>query len=729
MRILIITATYPPTINGVSVSANNLYVELKKRGHEVLVMAPKNGTLKDKKDIYRYPSSKNPLYPQYPIPLLIYNDMIFDKIKAFKPNIIHVHHPGHIGYFAKIISERLSIPLIFTYHTRYGDYAKKYFRFLTKDLKKILIESPISGLCNYSTCVLVPSKSMVSTVKKLGVNSEIQYIPTIPNDLDHNLPSKNKCRKIISLSKSKNILLYVGRLSNEKEVNILIDSMKYLNKRFRLIICGDGPSKNDLINLTNKLGLEKSVSFVGNIDRTLLPYYYKSADVFYFSSRTETQGVILWEAISYGLPIVAVDSDVTREWVKTDFGRLVEANSKDLAKAIISIFTNNINHLSKNAVLFSKGFSSDLNIRKIIKIYKKSIKKYKFYNSILSTGWQSWSVSGKNTFLRRDYNPLNSEFIPKISGKVELKEPVKGWSSWYAFGRNINDKKILDQTKIIISKNISVDYIQIDEGYTKWGEWDKTFINKFPEGLLKLSNDIHKHGKKSGIWMAPFLVDPDSEIVKKHKDWIVAKKGRFINGINWTFLDNLYFKRYLLDIRKKEVKSFIFNSIDFMLNNCKFDLLKLDFLYSVYFISGITAKQAGGFIREMFKYIKLKYPHVYTVACGAPLLPVVGVADSVRIGPDTISPFLDGIPLLARIFHKYRLNQVLNNIEKRNHLRKYFNLDPDVFVCRKSLGLNEEETLNLKGKIKELNGNIFLGDDLTKLTDNDIKKYIHPLLS
>ena len=351
------------------------------------------------------------------------------------------------------------------------------------------------------------------------------------------------------------------------------------------------------------------------------------------------------------------------------------------------------------------------------------------------TGWQSWSVTSfKYRFgLKRDFNPLLTEYIPPNleSGSFKLKKPIKGWCSWYAFGRNISQKTIIDQ--VIWFRNNreknNIDYILIDEGWTKWGEWNKTKKEIFGKGMKALSNEIHGLGFKSGIWMAPFLVEEDSEVFKNHKDWLVHKNGILLNGINWTPFDDFYFKRYLLDIRKPEVKKYIFESIDFLIENCKYDLLKLDFLYSVYFIPDINPNEAGGFIRNIFKYIKDKYPEVYTIACGTPLVPVIGVADSVRIGPDTISPILDGVPVISSLYHNLRIKSVLKNIEMRKFTSKYWNIDSDVFVCRDSIGVNSKLIDELYKSIKSCGGNIFLGDDMTKLSIPKIKKYIEPLLN
>lgn len=242
-----------------------------------------------------------------------------------------------------------------------------------------------------------------------------------------------------------------------------------------------------------------------------------------------------------------------------------------------------------------------------------------------------------------------------------------------------------------------------------------------------LANEIKELGLKPGIWIAPFLVERESEFFMKHKNWIVRENGKLVNGINWTLFDRVYLERFILDIRKVEVRRYILKCIDKLLGQDKFDLIKLDFLYSIYFIPGITPNEAGGFIRQIFLHISKKYPKVYTIACGSPLLPVIDVTDSLRIGPDTISPYLDGVPFISRLFHLWRVNQVISAIDKRSWTRDFWNIDPDAFVCRKSLGISDKKLLKLQIAMKNAAGNLFLGDDMTSLDESRIKRFILPL--
>ncbi|KKT48226.1 MAG: Alpha-galactosidase [Candidatus Collierbacteria bacterium GW2011_GWC2_44_18] len=354
----------------------------------------------------------------------------------------------------------------------------------------------------------------------------------------------------------------------------------------------------------------------------------------------------------------------------------------------------------------------------------------------MATGWQSWSTSAKS-FIRFPFNyfpPKAKElFIPsKIVLPIKLKKPVFGWCSWYIFGRNINEGRILGHAKWIVYQRkkykLPLDTVLIDDGWCPWGDWLTENKTKFPNGLKSLVNRISRLQIKSGIWIAPFLVDPKSQVALMHPEWLARKNGRRVEGRNLTPWDRYFpHKKWLLDITNPEVQQYLDDSIDYLLNTCGFSLIKLDFLYSVFFDPRLSGKQAHDFLRNFLKNIRRRYPHVYTIGCGCPLLPAVGVVDSMRIGPDT-SPGPSLNFLLPKFFNRWILSKrVLPTISKRLWTKQIWNVDTDVFECRSEMGYTEKELLTFQNIIKDGKGNVFLGDDLTRLTAERIHRYIIPL--
>ena len=144
MHILHITGTYLPSINGVAISVANLKNELEKLGHKVTVLAPDYSKAKKEKGIIRYPSLENSMFEDYPIPLFPGLRTITKLLNDVKPDIVHVHHPFHIGYFARLLAKHYRVPLVFTYHTNYDTYAEKYLEFLPKEVKVHFLENRVN---------------------------------------------------------------------------------------------------------------------------------------------------------------------------------------------------------------------------------------------------------------------------------------------------------------------------------------------------------------------------------------------------------------------------------------------------------------------------------------------------------------------------------------------------------------------------------------------------------
>lgn len=233
---------------------------------------------------------------------------------------------------------------------------------------------------------------------------------------------------------------------------------------------------------------------------------------------------------------------------------------------------------------------------------------------------------------------------------------------------------------------------------------------------------------KPGIWMAPFLVHPKSRIAHEHSDWLLRKNGQLVEGLNLTPWDRFFgHKKWLLDTQNPNVLIYLQKTLKYLVEDCGFELIKLDFLYANHFNPNLSTKTADTFLRSYLAKIQKQYPHLYTLACGCPLVPAAGVVDSMRIGPDTtISPFLKFFT--PKFFSRWILDShVLPTILKRLWTKKLWNIDPDAFICRKKMGYTTKQLQKFQAIIRKGKGNIFLGDDLTKLPKWKIKKFLYPL--
>jgi alpha-galactosidase len=354
---------------------------------------------------------------------------------------------------------------------------------------------------------------------------------------------------------------------------------------------------------------------------------------------------------------------------------------------------------------------------------------------LLKTGWQSfsWDYPGriiKFPLFNYPPQPIDRLDMTTIPSKVKLRPRAFGWCSWYAFGPDINEEIILKQSQWFKENSLrGLEYILIDSGWvTKWGDWLTVDKKKFPSGLKNLSGRVKELGLKSGIWVAPFLVDPNSRLAKEHPNWLAKKDGEFVEGLRLTSFDKyLPYKKYILDVTNSEVVDYLDTILSFLLKDCGFDLIKLDFLYGLYFNPNLTTLEADQFLQSLFLKIRKLYPDVYTIGCGCPLVPAVGAVDSMRIGPDTLFPFFQDVPFLKEFTNKYQYKKVIGNIHARMWTKRFWNIDSDAFVCREDLGISDDELMVFQKLIIACEGNIFLGDDMTHLPKERVSKFIQPL--
>jgi alpha-galactosidase len=359
-------------------------------------------------------------------------------------------------------------------------------------------------------------------------------------------------------------------------------------------------------------------------------------------------------------------------------------------------------------------------------------------NQIELIGWQSWSdCRDPNNFIRRirNYSPYyNANLLVSIKNAQQELTPIKGWCTWNNFMTKINKEVILEQVLCLKShkSKISIEYILIDDGWTKWGDWSISDIIKFPNGIKDISDEISRMGFKTGLWIAPYLVDPDSLVVKNHPEWLVKnKKGNPINGKKNYFFDRLIpDKKYLLDLENKEAYSYILNCFNLIIKKWNIKLLKIDFLYAGHFnpiyqdsiFPDILLKKLLSDVKSIDKSIKI-------IACGCPLYPAVGVVDAMRISDDIILPPLKYIWPINKLMHTRRFNQLKYNYKLRKQTKKLWLIDPDMFVCHPKFGLNDSQIISFQNILLEANGVIMLGDNLLELNENQLQRYIYPLFA
>lgn len=377
MRILNVTATYLPSTNGVAVVVSSTKIELEKLGNDVTVLAPENRKCtKIEQGIIRYPSVPNPMIEDYPIPLFPDLPAIIKLMSGNKPDIVHTHHPFHVGYFARLIADYYKVPLAFTFHTRYDTQSEYTVNFLPNNLKKWFVQNNINEFCKKTDLIISPCNSVTKSLLKEMPEINVATIPTGASRIPRSKNSVATIRKKLGIPEGKKVLLTVSRLSAEKNLSLLIEGVALLDDNYILIIVGGGPSETELKQLAKETGCLEKIRFIGAVEHQSLGMYYQVADVFVYCSITETQGLIFLEALSFGLPIIAVRSDASEEWVSNKFGILANRTSEGLAKGISEIVGWDRFSLSEEMGNFVKRFTINKSTKLLLKEYGLAIKLY-----------------------------------------------------------------------------------------------------------------------------------------------------------------------------------------------------------------------------------------------------------------------------------------------------------------------------------------------------------------
>ncbi|MBN2445065.1 MAG: glycosyltransferase [Spirochaetales bacterium] len=383
MNIGLFTDTFKPSINGIVTSIETLRNELEGLGHNVFVFCPgvkqrgkKQYNSNKEENIFRYFSLPYPLLREYR--MVIPFPMKFRKIKQLNLDIIHFHTPFLMGLFALYLSKRLRIPLVQTYHT----YLTEYVHYVPLP-KRIIIPFAIWAsrtYCNYSAFVISPSRIIKDVLLSYGVKSEVIIIPTGMKKMNPTFVSPEVTKSTYQIPPLDNILISVGRLAKEKNFAFLLRAFRIIEEHIPhscLILIGDGPEKKKLLLLAKRLGLENKVKFLGYLKRNEVMEILSASDIFVFASRTETQGLCLLEAMTYGKPIVAIDAMGVVDIMKGDKGGfLVKENEELFAEKVLSLIKNDTLRAAKEkeALVIAEHYSSRNLAKIMIGYYKKAMK-------------------------------------------------------------------------------------------------------------------------------------------------------------------------------------------------------------------------------------------------------------------------------------------------------------------------------------------------------------------
>lgn len=341
MRIGLFTNNYRPLVNGLATSVDTFAQAFRRAGHEVVVVAPRYpGGRDDEKGVLRVPGVRAPTHHAYVLPMALWPG-VASAVMALQLDVFHAQHPLLLGSAAGRWARRSGRPLVFTYHTHYDRYAH-YVPGPSRLVARLALRQATS-FANRADLVIAPGTAVVRALRAQGVQTRIAVVPTgvgIPAEWSD--AQRTSCRRTLGLPEGAPLCLSVGRLAREKNQAFLLSAFAYVLRDLpgaQLILLGEGDDRWRLERTARALGMEARVHFMGAVPHEAVGEYYLAADLFLFPSTSETQGIVVLEALAAGLPVVAVHSDAAADLLADGAGGILTPEDSALfAKDVLSLW-------------------------------------------------------------------------------------------------------------------------------------------------------------------------------------------------------------------------------------------------------------------------------------------------------------------------------------------------------------------------------------------------------
>jgi glycosyltransferase involved in cell wall biosynthesis len=311
MRILMISDVYFPRINGVSTSIQTFRRGLHAAGHETFLIAPEYpGAARDTEpNILRVPSRGVPRDPEDRAMKLGALRALRPQLQRLEPDLVHIETPFIAHYRGSALARALRVPVIETYHTYFEEYLHHYVPLMPRAVMRLVARRFTVAQCNVLDALVVPSRAMEQALLDYGVQCPMHIIPT-GMEMDRFAGGDGqRFRAQLGIAPGQPVLVHVGRIAHEKNIDFLFRMFAIVVRAKPgavFVVAGEGPALASCKAYVRSLGLAQQVRFVGYLsrERELLDCY-RAGDLFVFSSKTETQGLVLLEAMALGVPVVS----------------------------------------------------------------------------------------------------------------------------------------------------------------------------------------------------------------------------------------------------------------------------------------------------------------------------------------------------------------------------------------------------------------------------------------
>ena len=378
MRVLFISDVYFPRVNGVSTSIRTFRQDLTNYGVETVLVAPRYAAVgpDDEQGLLRVASGGVPRDPEDRRMRWGALTRTLDSLPRDEFDLVHIHTPFIAHYAGSRFARRAGIPCVATYHTFFEEYLHHYVPALPRGIGRFMARAFTRSQCDAVQALIAPSDPMRDILLEYGVSTPIHVLPTgLPADR-FAAGDGNRFRAEAGIPLDRPLVTYVGRVAHEKNIEFLVQVFTKVRQTVpnaMLVIAGEGPARESLRQLVTSLKLDTDAYFAGYLDRNKgLLDCYAAANVFAFASRTETQGLVLLEAMAQGAPVVSTAELGTRSILKPDCGAVVVAERQDeFAAAVIRVLQSPAlqKELGDRGRVYAKTWSSASMARRLADLY------------------------------------------------------------------------------------------------------------------------------------------------------------------------------------------------------------------------------------------------------------------------------------------------------------------------------------------------------------------------
>ena len=353
MKILYLSDVYFPRVNGVSTSIRTFVTQLQQMGHEVHLLAPDYQAIGETPPADEYWINRIPARRIFFDPedrLMRYGEALaqLQALRREDYDLVHIHTPFVAHYLGVRLAQLLDVPCVATYHTFFEDYLHHYLPWIPRPFARGLARQISRRQCNAVDGIIAPSQPLLDVLRRYGVDTPAEVVATGLPATRFERADGALFRVRYGIAPERPVMLYLGRVAFEKNIDFLLRMTAELRRKLPdvlLLIAGEGPAQSSLRQRSIEMSLQDNVRFIGYLNRdTDLNACYRAADLFVFSSLSETQGLVLLEAMAQAVPVVAIAELGTRSI-------LVEGEGASIAPCDEYIFADKAYELLDDADL------------------------------------------------------------------------------------------------------------------------------------------------------------------------------------------------------------------------------------------------------------------------------------------------------------------------------------------------------------------------------------------